>query len=408
MNKVIIKELIKKYGSPLYIYDENILKDRCNQMISFKNNLESNMNNIKINIHYSLKSNNNPTILKIIKETGLYVDSMSLLELDICKKCGFNNNEILYVCNNITKEEMRIIHDNNILVCLDSVSQVDTWGKMYPNSNIMVRINPGVIGVGHNDKVVTSGKNTKFGISENSIEELFEITNKYNLNIIGIHQHLGSLFLDDKIDEYIDGVAAGLEIIKKYFKNISILDLGGGFGVPYKDTEKELDLKKVEEKLLEVLTPFLSDIPSVKEIKFEPGRFISCESGFLAGTVTSVKNEYDTYWIGTDIGMNQLLRPSMYDAYHEIEALTDNNKEINANVCGNICESGDILGKDRKLLLPEVGDIILVYNAGAYGYSMASNYTGRPRPAEVLISNDKDGLIRNREDIKDLEKNIVW
>lgn len=407
MNKGIIKELIKKYGSPLYIYDENILRDRCNQMIELKNNLESDLK-VEINMHYSLKSNNNPTLLKIIKETGLYVDSMSPLELDICKKCGFNNSDILYVCNNVSKEEMNYIHDNNILVCLDSVSQVDTWGQSFPNTDIMVRINPGITGVGHNDKVVTSGKNTKFGISENSIKELFEVTNKYNLNIVGIHQHLGSLFLDDKIDEYINGVSAGLEIIKKYFKNISIIDLGGGFGVPYKDTEKTLDLNKVEIELEKILKPFLSDIPSIKEIKFEPGRYIPCESGFLAGTVTSVKNEYDTYWIGTDIGMNQLVRPSMYDAYHKIEVISENNKEITANICGNICESGDILGKDRKVLLPEVGDSILVYNAGAYGYSMASNYTGRPRPAEILLSNDKDKLIRNREEISDLEKNIIW
>ena len=407
MNKGIIKELIKKYGSPLYIYDENILRDRCNQMIELKNNLESDLK-VEINMHYSLKSNNNPTILKIIKETGLYVDSMSPLELDICKKCGFNNSDILYVCNNVSKEEMNYIHDNNILVCLDSVSQVDTWGQSFPNTDIMVRINPGITGVGHNDKVVTSGKNTKFGISENSIKELFEVTNKYNLNIVGIHQHLGSLFLDDKIDEYINGVSAGLEIIKKYFRNISIIDLGGGFGVPYKDTEKPLDLNKVEIELKKILKPFLSDIPSIKEIKFEPGRYIPCESGFLAGTVTSVKNEYDTYWIGTDIGMNQLVRPSMYDAYHKIEVISENNKEITANICGNICESGDILGKDRKVLLPEVGDSILVYNVGAYGYSMASNYTGRPRPAEILLSNDKDKLIRNREEISDLEKNIIW
>lgn len=407
MNKGIIKELIKKYGSPLYIYDENILRDRCNQMIELKNNLESDLK-VEINMHYSLKSNNNPTLLKIIKETGLYVDSMSPLELDICKKCGFNNSDILYVCNNVSKEEMNYIHDNNILVCLDSVSQVDTWGQSFPNTDIMVRINPGITGVGHNDKVVTSGKNTKFGISENSIKELFEVTNKYNLNIVGIHQHLGSLFLDDKIDEYINGVSAGLEIIKKYFKNISIIDLGGGFGVPYNDTEKALDLNKVEIELEKILKPFLSDIPSIKEIKFEPGRYIPCESGFLAGTVTSVKNEYDTYWIGTDIGMNQLVRPSMYDAYHKIEVISENNKEITANICGNICESGDILGKDRKVLLPEVGDSILVYNAGAYGYSMASNYTGRPRPAEILLSNDKDKLIRNREEISDLEKNIIW
>lgn len=402
------RELINKYGSPLYVYDEDILKDRCKRMIEFKEDLENDLNGILVNLHYSIKANSNPSLLKIIKESCLCVDSMSPFELDICKKSGFNNNEILYVCNNVTKEEIKFIHDNNILVCLDSISQVISWGELFPNTNIMVRINPGVTGVGHSDKVVTAGKDTKFGITKENINLLLEEVTKYNLNIIGIHQHLGSLFLNDKIDEYIDGVKAGLKIVEEYFPNISIVDLGGGFGVPYKEDEKDLDLLEVSRKLKEVLIPFINKMPSIKELKFEPGRFIPCESGIIAGTVTATKYENDTYWIGTDIGMNELVRPSVYGAYHKIETLTDNNKEVTSNICGNICESGDMLGKDRKVLFPNVDDIILVYNAGAYGYSMASNYTGRCRPAEVLISNNEDKLIRNRETIEDIENNIIW
>jgi diaminopimelate decarboxylase len=178
--------------------------------------------------------------------------------------------------------------------------------------------------------------------------------------------------------------------------------------VPYKG-EDSLDFSILEENLIEVLKNFAKKHTTLKELKFEPGRYIPCESGFILGRVTAIKHENNIYWIGTDIGMNQLVRPSMYDAYHEIEIIGNNNSiEVEANICGNICESGDILAKHRKIKLPNVGDIILVYNAGAYGYSMASNYTGRLRPAEVMISNNHDRLIRKRETIDYIESNIIW
>ncbi len=402
-----LSELIQ-YKSPLYVYDYDIIKERINEMKSFQSELESKIN-IKVNIHYSPKANNNPAILKIVQEAGFYVDCMSPLELSLNLKCNFKNHEILYVCNNIDEEEMKLIYNSNILICLDSISQVEMWGKLFPNTDIMVRINPGVEGVGHHEKVITSGSCTKFGVSEDNIKELLEVTHRYHLNIIGIHQHLGSLFLDDKIDDYIVGVSKGLSIIEKYFPNIQIIDLGGGFGVPYQKNEKPLSLPIVASRLQVVLTNFLKNYPSVQEIKFEIGRFIPCEAGILMGRVNAIKKEKDIYWIGTDIGMNELVRPSMYNAYHEISLLDHTNHEqIHANICGNICESGDVLGKDRILIFPSIGDIILVHNAGAYGYSMASNYTGRERPAEVMLYNDSIKLIRKRDSISSMEENIVW
>ena len=359
-------------------------------------------------MHYSTKANNNPAILNIVKESGLSVDCMSPLELSLNEKCGFDKKDMLYVCNNIDSDEMKLVHDKNLLICLDSISQVETWGKLFPNTNIMVRINPGTKGVGHSDKVITSGKETKFGISEENIPKLLDVIKKYNLNIIGVHQHLGSLFLNDKIQNYIEGVRSGLRIVKEYFNNIKIIDLGGGFGVPYLPEEKPLDFNLVAKDLIEILKDFCKEYTSVKEFKFEPGRFIPCEAGKLIGTVTAEKHENGKWWIGTDIGMNELVRPSMYDSYHEVHIISNNTEMITANVCGNVCESGDILAKNRHLILPNVGDIIVVDNAGAYGYSMASNYTGRCRPAEVMIKDDKTYLIRKRETIECLEENIVW
>lgn len=403
-------ELLKEYGSPLYVLHEDILNRQCEKMKAFENELLSSLpNDIKISMHYAIKSNNNPAVLKAVQKYGLKVDSMSPTELYINERCGFNSEDILYVCNNIDAEEMKVVHNRGILICLDSISQVDTWGKMFPGTSIMVRINPGVVGVGHSEKVITSGNSTKFGICEDNLPELFKVCQTHNLRIIGTHQHLGSLFLNDKIDNYIAGVHAGLDIIKKYFKDLEIIDLGGGFGVPYKPGETDLSLSEVANKLGPVLNEFISEYPSVKEFKFEPGRYIPCEAEMLIGTVTAVKHEYGTWWIGTDIGMNQLVRPSMYDSYHEIALPFSNGESVHANFCGNICESGDILGKDRLVNLPKVGDPVVVYNAGAYGYSMASNYTGRERPAEVMIkTSGETTLIRKRESIKDLTNNIIW
>lgn len=403
------REYIKKYGSPLYVYQKDILIKRCKELKEFSNKLEGELDNkILVNMHYSTKANANPEILKIVKENELKVDCMSPLEVRVNELAGFTYSDMLYVCNNISSDEMKFIKSKNILPCLDSISQVEEWGKLFPKSEIMIRINPGVKGVGHSSKVITSGKDTKFGIGEDNLPLLKETCNKYGLNLVGIHQHLGSLFLDDKIDDYIKGVESGLNIIKNNFRNIKIIDLGGGFGVAYAPNEKPLTLSLVGEKLVPVLQRFIKDYPTVKEFKFEPGRYIPCEAGNLIGTVTAIKKENNNWWIGTDIGMNQLVRPSMYDSYHEVQIITDNNAPIiNANICGNICESGDILAKNRKIKLPSVGDLVIVNNVGAYGFSMASNYTGRPRPAEIMVDKNDVQLIRKRETIEQIIENLI-
>ena len=406
-----MNHLLEQFGSPLYVYDAEVIRDRINHLVDFKNTLEKSLDPISISLHYSSKANSNPAILKLVKEAGLSVDAMSPFELYLNEKCGFQNNNILYVCNNIDEEEMRLVHDKDILICLDSISQVEMWGRMFPNTKIMIRINPNIKGVGHSSKVVTSGKETKFGISEENFSLLFEVIHKYHLTLVGVHQHLGSLFLNDKISDYIDGVKASLDIIKRNFTDLEIIDLGGGFGVPYRPDELPLDFKLLSSLLLEVLKPFVLEYPSLKEIKFEPGRYIPCEAGTLVGKVNAIKYENGKYWIGTDLGMNQLIRPSMYDAYHEVQFIyQDSNKTLEdvANICGNVCESGDIIARDRNIKIPSVGDIVLVKNAGAYGYSMSSNYTGRARPCEVMIDKDKIFLIRKRETIEDLESKIVW
>lgn len=404
-------EILQKFGSPVYIYEEGIVKERCSDIKEFSETLERGLpKGIKVICHYSTKANSNPAILSIVKKSGLSVDCMSPFELRVNELVGFTPDEMLYVCNNITADEMWLVHEKGLLICLDSVSQVKTWGELFPGTDIMVRINPGTTGVGHSEKVITSGKKTKFGISEENLPALLGIADKYNLNIVGTHQHLGSLFLNDKIPNYISGVKAGLDLVRKYFKSLKIVDLGGGFGIPYGLKEIPLHLPWVSDELLPVLRKFVKDYPTVEEFKFEPGRYIPCEAGVLLGTVTAVKHENNTYWICTDIGMNELVRPSMYGSYHKIHIIHQSKKNrpsILANFCGNICESGDILAENRWVTCPDVGDIVVVRDAGAYGYSMASNYTGRPRPAELLMSEDRTvSLIRERETVDDLLRGL--
>lgn len=397
-----MKELdcLKRYGSPLYVYDYEVLRDRCRKIKGFSKELE-NILKVKVSLHYSTKANGNLELLRVIRDEGLLVDAMSLLELQLAFRAGFNKDEILYVCNNVSSDEMNYVSSEDVLMCFDSVSQVETFGVNHSGSDIVVRINPGVVGVGHSKKVITSGSDTKFGITEDNFDDLFRVVSKYNLNIVGVHLHLGSLFLNDKISSYVKGIESFLEVVDKYFKDIRILDLGGGFGVPYKNDESSLDFDLLLEELSPVLKNFISNNKNINEIKFEPGRYVVCECGYILGSVTSVKNSYGSTWVGTDIGMNVLVRPSMYDAYHEIEVLNDENDKVKVNVCGNICESGDILGKERYVNKPKVGDVVKVYNAGAYGYSMMSNYTGRLRPAEILDYGDIIKLIRNRETLED-------
>lgn len=402
MNDFLTKEecfrLIEKYGSPLYVYDENTLRKRSKEMMDL-------LPNKKLVVDYSIKANTNIELVKIIKSEGLHVDAMSPGEVAFEKKAGYKNNEIMYVCNNISESEMKEIIKEEILISVDSLSQLEMYGKLNPNGEVIVRFNPGV-GAGHHEKVVTGGHHTKFGVQREFIDDVKKILNKYNLKLVGINQHIGSLFLD--YNSYIEGVKNILEIASS-FKGLKLIDLGGGFGVPY-NHEERLDLKKLSIELDKVLSAFLDNYDN-KDVIFyiEPGRYVVCEAGILIGSVTSVKENYNTNYLGCDIGFNILMRPILYDSYHEIKVLQKNSNDLKETytVVGNICESGDILGSDRLLDKASVGDAIIVYNTGAYGYSMSSNYNLRSRPAEVLITIDhKDKLIRKRDTIEDMMSNF--
>ena len=397
-------DLINKYGSPLYVYNEKILREKIRDM----KNLVSYENFI---VNYSAKANSNLAILQIANEEGVHIDAMSPGEIFVEMKAGFSPAKIFYISNNVSNEEMQYAIDNDIIISVDSISQLKQYGKLNPNGKVCARFNGG-IGAGHHEKVITAGKNTKFGIQLSEINELKNILDEYNLTLIGINQHIGSLFMEG--EKYIQGVLAILEVAKN-FDNLEFIDLGGGFGIPYnklEDNYSSLDLASLGSKLSKILNNFAEEYGKKLTFKIEPGRYIAAECGVILGTVHSIKNNGNTKYVGTDIGFNVLARPVMYDSHHDIEVYRKSEiKSENiepVTVVGNICETGDIIAKDR--LLPNIieGDILAVLDAGAYGHVMSSNYNNRLRPAEVLIRENGEAiLIRKRDSLEDIIKNFV-
>ncbi len=398
------KELIEKYGTPLYVYNEDILLERAREM---KNLVD--YKNFKVN--YSAKANTTIGILQLLKKEGLNVDAMSPGEIFVEMEAGFTAEEIFYISNNATAKELSYALERGIVTSLDSLSQLETVGKLHKekkiqnfNGEVAIRINTGV-GAGHHEKVVTGGKNTKFGINTEYLDKVKDICKEYGLTIIGINQHIGSLFMEP--ESYIEG-AKNLINLAKEFEEIRFVDLGGGFGIPYNrmQGEKNLNVKALGKALTAYIEDFVKELDKEIVFKVEPGRYIVAESSMLLGEITSVKENSGTTYVGCDIGFNVLQRPLIYDSYHELEIHGKCEQLEKVTVVGNICESGDILGKDRLLTKANVGDIICINDVGAYGFTMASNYNNRLCPAEILIrSNGEVVLLREREELDSLLKN---
>lgn len=398
------EELIRQYGSPLYVYNEAILRERCRDLknlVSYPHFL----------VNYSAKANSNVSLLKILREEGLVVDAMSLGEIACEKAAGFTESEIFFVSNNITEAEMKAVIAQGIRISVDSLSQLEQYGRLNPGGEICVRVNTG-IGDGHSKAVTTGGHDTKFAVDPGKLEDMRAILERYHLKLIGINQHIGSLFM--KPDNYLAGMSALFEICKD-FPDLEFIDLGGGFGIPYHKMEGEgrLDLKDLGERMDVLIRRFMQEYGREIQIKIEPGRYIAAECGILLGEVNTVKTVYEKKYAGTDLGFSVLVRPMMYGSHHDVEIYRPNGeatgKEEVISVVGNICESGDILIPDRKL--PEIceGDILCVLDAGAYGYAMASNYNNRLRPAEVLIGTDGNSrMIRRRDTVEDLLRTFIF
>ena len=331
-------------------------------------------------LFYAMKANFNPEILQIINEYGLGFECVSIGEIKHLYDSVPNINEkkIIYTPNFAARDDYIWALSNQIMVTVDNLYPLIRWPEIFKNKRIMIRIDPGK-GDGHHDHVITGGSFSKFGIPITDVEQIIELSKKYNINIIGLHVHSGSGIKN--ISTWLDTAKKLLEL-SILLNDIEIINLGGGIPIKEKLDEKEFDLHTFGKKLNNLKTSFKGI-----EMWFEPGRFIVGESGVITTHVTQTKQKDRYKYIGVDIGMNVLIRPVLYGSYHEIVNLSKyNHKHTNqVSIVGPICESGDKLGENRAVPDTDEGDVILIANAGAYVSSMSSDYNLREKPKELII-----------------------
>jgi diaminopimelate decarboxylase len=396
-----VKELAEKYDTPLYVLSEKRIRDNYNRL---HNALISNYKHLRV--YYAAKANSNLTVLKILLSEGAYLDTVSLGEVFMGLSSGYTPDRILFTGTSVRNDELKFLAGANITVNVDSQSELDRLLKIAVPPVVSVRVNPEV-GAGHHSHCITAGPESKFGLMEEDALKAYATAKRARVERFGIHMHIGSGILD--IEPYALAVEKLLSIAKRVHDEVGIefefIDIGGGFGVPYKPEDKDLDLTDFSSK---IVTPFKSKVKEYGLGKpflcVEPGRYLVCDASILLTTVNTVKATPAKKFVGVDAGFNTLVRPTMYGSYHQIlvaNKLAQANKDT-CDVVGPICESGDVLAKDRQLPLVEENDLLAVLNAGAYGFSMSSQYNSRPRAAEVMIRQGKVVVVRQREQLSDL------
>ena len=389
---VSVLELCKEFGTPLYVYDAAVIERQYNR-------LKNAFGKTKIDVHYACKALNNINILKLIKNLGGSLDTVSIQEVQLGLKAGFEAKDIMYTPNCVNIDEINRAVEFGVNINIDNLSILEQFGNLYKDTYpVCVRINPHIM-AGGNQKISTGHIDSKFGISIYQLRHLERVVKSTNLKVIGLHMHTGSDILD--ADVFLRGADILFEATQS-FKDLEYLDFGSGFKVKYHENDNTTNIEELGAKISERFQEFCKNYGKELTLVFEPGKYLVSESGFLFVRTNVIKQTTATVFAGVDSGQNHLIRPMMYDAYHHITNVSNpNGIERIYTVVGYICET-DTFGWDRKLNEVREGDILVLHNAGAYGYSMSSNYNSRYRPAEVLIHNGKAKLIRRRENLDDL------
>jgi diaminopimelate decarboxylase len=385
-------ELAQKYGTPLYVYHAETIERQYSKMLQAFDKLD-------VRIFYACKALTNIHVLKYVRSLGCNIDCSSSNEVFLAIHAGFTADKILYTSNGVDFAEIEAVADTGAFINIDSLSNLEKFGKKFGgNYPVGVRLRPNIMAGGHL-KIATGHDKSKFGIPVEQLEELKTIVEKYQINIHTLHIHTGSDISDAKV--FIQGLEFLFEILP-LFPDVKVLDLGGGFKVPYHHSEKETDLKS----LVAALESALQEHPSTRgrklQLWFEPGKFLVSQCGYLLAKVNVLKHQKDIIIAGIDTGLNHLIRPMMYEAYHHITNISRFDGARNKYmITGNICETDTF---SDECLLPEIqeGDILAIHNAGAYGFEMSSSYNARFRPAEVLVKDNQAVLIRRRESLDDL------
>ncbi|MEM3816355.1 MAG: diaminopimelate decarboxylase [Candidatus Bathyarchaeia archaeon] len=398
---VPVTELADKFDTPLYVLIENRIRENFREL---KNTLLK--HHSRVRIYYSAKANTSLAVLKILKSEGAYLDAVSPGEVFLALKAGFEPEKILFTGTSVRDDEIKFLVDSGVVINIDSLSQLRRLLKLNVPEILSFRVNP-EIGAGHHEHVITAGRGSKFGIWEKDILEAYKMALNAGVRRFGIHMHIGSGILS--VEPFLLAAEKLLNIADQIHRSLGItfefIDFGGGLGVPYKPEEKPLDVEMFADKMLGLFKRKVEEYrPGEPFFCIEPGRYIVCDAGILLTRVNTVKVTPFKKFIGVDAGFNLLIRPVMYGAYHHVIVANNLNEEGREiyDIAGPLCESGDILARDR--LLPEIreGDLLAILNAGAYGFVMSSQYNSRPRCAEVLVKDGKYAVIRERERFEDL------
>lgn len=400
------EDIARKFGTPIYVMSEDIVRNRYRELKETLN--EKYQNN---QIHFAVKSNSSLSMLKILQSEGAYFDCTSTGEIYVCLKVGISPDHIIYTGNMFTNQDFGFAVKNDITINLDSLSQLKRLNEVHRTLKkekkvISFRINP-EFGAGHHVHTITAGKEMKFGLLEAQVIEAYSTAKEMGFSKFGIHQHIGSGIINPM--DYKKAMENFLRIIDSIITKLHIkfdfVDFGGGLGIPYRPGEDPLNLNKYCEIVLDPFIEYFENRDLEKPyLKIEPGRYISAESSIILTEVNTIKDNGFKLFAGVDAGFNTLIRPAFYGSYHHIIACKLKNEKLTYDIAGPICESGDILGKERVISIINEGDILAILDAGAYGYTMSSPYNSRPRPAEILIKNGKSFLIRKAERFDDLTK----
>jgi diaminopimelate decarboxylase len=383
------------FGTPLYVYHAERIKAQYEKLLTAFSGADT-------KFFYAAKALTNINILRYIKSIGCNIDCSSINEAKLARKAGFLPQNILYTSNNISFEEIEEAQAMGIHINIDSISNLQKFGKKFGHSYpVGIRLRPNIM-AGGNLKISTGHANSKFGVPLENIEEVLKVQQETNLFIRTLHIHTGSDIKDVKV------FARGIEVlfeVAQHFPELEVIDLGGGFKVPYTTAEEGTDIELLGKKVKEEFESYEKKYDRHLQVWFEPGKFLVSDAGYFITRVNVLKQSGNIMFAGIDSGFNHLIRPMFYGAYHEIENISNPSGEKRKyNVVGNICET-DSFAEDR--LLPEIreNDHLVFRNAGAYGFEMASNYNSRFKPAEVMIKDGKTQLIRRRDNMDDLLKN---
>ncbi len=392
-----VVELVEKYGSPVYVYQTAKMKRQYDSMLhAFRD--------IKVKINFACKALNNLNVLKFFRSIGSGLDAVSIQEVQLGLQAGFKPQDIIFTPNCVSIEEISEGVKLGVKINIDNISILEQFGNLYSDKiPVCIRVNPHIL-AGGNEKISTGHIDSKFGISIYQMPHVHRVVEATNIKVEGLHMHTGSDILD--VEVFLRGAEIMLDVARS-FTELEYIDFGSGFKVAYKPEDYFTDIESLGKDLTRHYKKFCKDYGKELTLVFEPGKFLVSESGYFFARVNVVKQTLSTVFAGLDTGLNHLIRPMFYDAYHQIINVSNpKGRQRIYTVVGYICET-DTFGWNRKINDIREGDYLAFMNAGAYCYTMASNYNSRLRPPEVLIHEGKDYLIRKRETLDDLLKNQV-